>query len=191
VTTEEAAEAPDVVLGMFLINSVPAKVLFDSGASYSFVTERFMSKGALTVSQMTRNMIVQILGSQVRAHLTCEGVPIDIHGVSFQADLIILGTKGLDVVLGMDWMTKYQGHIDCARKAIFVTNSDGVKIEHIATMPSRKAYYKKSVSGPTLEQVPVVCEYPDVFPEELLGMPPDRDIEFVIELIPRIAPIAQ
>jgi hypothetical protein len=58
-------------------------------------------------------------------------------------------------------------------------------------MPSRKAYYKKSVSGPTLEQVPVVCEYPGVFPEELPGMPPDRDIEFVIELIPGIAPIAQ
>jgi hypothetical protein len=58
-------------------------------------------------------------------------------------------------------------------------------------MPSRKAYYKKSVSGPTLDQVPVVCEYPDVFPEELPGMPPDRDIEFVIELIPGTAPIAQ
>jgi hypothetical protein len=191
VTAEDAAEAPDVVLGTFLVNSVPAKVLFDSGASHSFITERFVSKGGLTASQMTRNMIVQIPGSQVRAHLTCEGVPIDIHGISFQADLIILGTKGLDVVLGMDWMTKYQGHIDCAWKAITVTNSEGVKIEHIATMPSHRAYYKKSVSGPTLDQVPVVCEYPDVFPEELPGMPSDRDIEFVIELIPGTAPIAQ
>jgi hypothetical protein len=58
-------------------------------------------------------------------------------------------------------------------------------------MPSRKAYYKKSVYGPTLDQVPVVCEYPDVFCEELPGMPPDRDIEFVIELIPGTTPIAQ
>jgi hypothetical protein len=72
-----------------------------------------------------------------------------------------------------------------------MTNSEGIKIEHIATMPSRKAYYKKSVSGPTLDQVLVVCEYPDVFPEELPGMPPDRDIEFVIEFIPGTAPIAQ
>jgi hypothetical protein len=109
----------------------------------------------------------------------------------FKANLIILHTKGLDVVLGMDWMSKYQGHIDCARKAITVTNSDGIQIDNIATMPSRNAYYKKSVSGPTLDQVSVVCEYPDVFPEELPGMPPDRDIEFIIELIPRTAPIAQ
>jgi hypothetical protein len=72
-----------------------------------------------------------------------------------------------------------------------VTNSDGIQIEYIATMPSHKAYYKKSVSGPTLGQVLVVCEYPDVFPEEFPGMPPDRDIEFIIELIPETAPIAQ
>jgi hypothetical protein len=88
-------------------------------------------------------------------------------------------------------MSKYQGYIDCARKSITVTNSDGIQIEHIATMPSHKAYYKKSVSGPTLDQVPVVCEYPDVFPEELPGMPPGRDIEFIIELVPGTAPIAQ
>jgi hypothetical protein len=89
---------------------------------------------------MARAMLVQIPGSVVKTKDNCVDVPIDIHGVPFQANLIILGTKGLDVVLGMDWMSKYQGHIDCARKAISMTNSDGVQIEHIATMPSRKAY---------------------------------------------------
>jgi hypothetical protein len=118
-------------------------------------------------------------------------IPVEIHGVSFQANLIILGTKGLDMILGMDWMSNYHGHIDCARKAISITNSEGIPVEHIATMPSRKAYYKKAISRPTLDQVPVVCEYPDVFPEELPGMPPDRDIEFIIELIPETTPIAQ
>jgi hypothetical protein len=58
-------------------------------------------------------------------------------------------------------------------------------------MPSQKVYYKKSVAGPTLDQVSMVCEYPDVFPEELTGMPPDWDIEFIIELILGTAPIAQ
>jgi hypothetical protein len=58
-------------------------------------------------------------------------------------------------------------------------------------MPSYKAYYKKSVSGPTLDQVPVVCEYLDVFPKDLPGMPPDRDIKFIIELILGTTPIAQ
>jgi hypothetical protein len=153
--------------------------------------ETFVEKGNPKPSHMDRLMIVQILGSIARTQLSYRNVPVELHGVHFQADLIILGTKGLDVVLGMDWMPKYQGHIDCARKSITVTNSDDIQIEHLATMPSRKAYNKMSVSVPTLHQVPVVCEYPDVFPEELPGMPPDRDIEFIIELIPRTAPIAQ
>src|SRR5664279_2487239 len=136
-------------------------------------------------------MIVQIPGSQAKAKLSCNHIPVIMQGLEFQADLIMLVAQGLDVVLGMNWMTKYHGIIDCARKAIKVTNSDVVIVEYTAEMPSRKAYYNKSIAGPTLEHVPVVCEYPDVFPDELPGIPPDRDIEFIIELIPGTAPISQ
>jgi hypothetical protein len=136
VNAAEAEEAPDVVLGTFLVNSVPAKILFDSGASHSFVRETFVDKGNLKPSRMDRLMIVQIPGSTAKTQLSCRNVPVELHRVHFHADLIILGTKGLDVVLGMDWMSKYQGHIDCARKCITVTNSKGMQIEHIATMPS-------------------------------------------------------
>jgi hypothetical protein len=101
-------------------------VLFDSGASHSFVTEHFVKKGKLESTMMTRAMLVQIPWSVVKTKHNCVDVPIDIHGVSFQANLIILGTKGLDVVLGMDWMSKYRGHIDCVRKSITVTNSDSI-----------------------------------------------------------------
>jgi hypothetical protein len=191
VSAKEAEEAPDVILGTFLINSVPAKVLFDSGASHSFVTEHFVEKGKLVPTIMSRAMLVQIPGSVKQTKKNCVGVSVDIHGVPFQAELIILGTKGLDVILGMNWMSKYNGHIDCTKKAISITNSEGIPVEHVATMASRKAYYKKAISGPTLDQVPMVCEYPDVFPEDLPGMPPDWDIEFIIELVPGIAPIAQ
>jgi hypothetical protein len=161
---------------MFLVNSIPARVLFDSGASHSFFTEHFVKKGKLESTMMTRAMLVQIPSFVMKTKDNCVDVPVEIREVSFRANLIILGTKGSDVVLGMDWMSKYQGHIDCARKSIAMTNSDGIRIEHVATMPSRKAYYKKSISGLTLDQVPVVCEYPGVFPKELPGMPPDRDI---------------
>jgi hypothetical protein len=124
------------MLGTFLVNSMPAKILFDSGASHSFVMETFMDKGNLKPSHMDKLMIVQIPGSTAKTQLSCRNVPVELHRVHFHADLIILGTKGLDVVLGMDWMSKYQGHIDCARKCITVTNSKGMQIEHIATMPS-------------------------------------------------------
>jgi hypothetical protein len=78
-------------------------VLFDSGASHSFVTENFVEKGKLESTMMPRTMLVQIPGSVMKTKRYCIDVPVVIHGASFQANLIILGTKGLDVVLGMDF----------------------------------------------------------------------------------------
>jgi hypothetical protein len=118
-------------------------------------------------------------------------VPIEIHGIKFLAILIVLGTKGLEVVLGMDWMSQHQGVIDCAKKTITMTSSTGIVVKHLSEKPPQTTQCHKSISGPTLDQVPIVCEYPDVFPDELPDMPPDRDIEFIIELIPRTGPIAQ
>jgi hypothetical protein len=115
-------------------------------------------------------MLVQITGSTAKTRLSCKGVPIVIQGELFEAELIVLGAQGLEVILGMDWLTKYQGIIDCARKAISITSSGGEKVEYVAIVHSSQAYCKKSIAGPTLEEVPIVCEYPDVFPEELPGM---------------------
>jgi hypothetical protein len=191
MNVEEAQEATDVVLGMFPVNSVPARVLFDSGASHSFVTQLFIDKSGLQPTPLKNTMSVQIPGSITKASWTCLAVPIEIHGISFLASLIVLGTKGLEVVLGMDWMSQHQGIIDCAKKTITMRSSQGIVVRHVSVKPTQIPRCHKSISGPTLEQVPIVCEYPDVFPDELPGMPPDRDIEFIIELIPRTGSIAQ
>jgi hypothetical protein len=69
VNAAEAEEAPDVMPSMFLINSIPRRVLFDSGASHSFVTEKFVTKGKLESTMMTRAMLVQIPGSVVNERI--------------------------------------------------------------------------------------------------------------------------
>ena len=131
MNAEEAQEAPDVVLGMFSVNSVPARVLFDSGASHSFVTEEFACTSKIQPTTLKHVMIVQIPGSTTKARKICKDVPIRMHGIDFYANLIVLGTKGLEVVLGMDWMSKHHGLIDCAKKAITMTSSTGVLVEQI------------------------------------------------------------
>ncbi|KAK1595958.1 hypothetical protein QYE76_059205 [Lolium multiflorum] len=98
---------------------------------------------------------------------------------------------GLEVVLGMDWMAKHHGLIDCAKKAITMTSSTGITIEHVSEKLPRNFTCNQSEAKPTLDQIRVVCRYADVFPDDLPGMPPDRDIEFIIELIPGTGPIAQ
>jgi hypothetical protein len=118
LNAKEEEQDPDIMLGMFLVNSVPARVLFDFGASHSFFTEPSVTQSGMVPTLMERLMLVQILGSTTRTRMSCKGVPIVIQGEFFEAELIVLGAQGLEVILGMDWMTKYQGIIDCARKVI-------------------------------------------------------------------------
>jgi len=139
---------------------------------------------------MRRAMIVQIPGSKTRASLSCSEVPIVIHGVEFPADLIVLGTEGIDVVLGMNWLSRYQGRIDCTERTVNLTSADGVRIVYTDKEGTARSFCHQSVSVPSLEEVKVVCEFPDVFPKKLPGMPPDRDIEFIIDLVLGTAPIS-
>src|SRR5215216_7123110 len=166
---EEAQEAPDIVLGMFSVKSVLARVLFDSGASHSFVTEEFACISKIHPTNLKHVMIVQIPGSTTKARKICKVVPIRIHGIDFYANLIVLGTKGLEVVLGMDWMSRHKGWIDYAKKAITMTSSSGVSVEHVSETLPHQFKCNKSLAQPTIDQVRVVYEYLNVFPDELPG----------------------
>jgi len=113
-----------------------------------------------------------------------------IDGVEFQANLVVLKTEGLDIILGMDWLRKHHGTISCRDRAVTLINHKGLKVECHPQAPKVEPMVC-SVQATSVEEVLVVFEYPDVFPEELSGMPPDRDLEFIIDLIPRTAPIAK
>ena len=108
----------------------------------------------------------------------------------FPSDLIILESQGLDVILGMDWLSMYGGNIDCASKSILLTTPEGRRIKYVSRHVPKRTQVN-CLTGVVQEEVPVVKDFPDVFPEELPGMPPDRDIEFLIEFFPGIGPISK
>jgi hypothetical protein len=191
VTTKEAQEAQDVVLCMFLASSHLAIVLFDSGALHSFVSSTFVAKHHLPITIMKHTMLVSSLGGEMRTKHICPAVSITIRGVDFLANLIILDSKGIDIILGMDWLRKYEGVILCAKRAIRLTKEDSTIVEFDAAMQADQASLLNQVQGTSLEEIRVVQEYPDVFLEDLLGMPPDRDIELIIDLLPRTPPISK
>jgi len=95
------------------------------------------------------------------------------------------------VILGMDWLTRYDGIIICAKKSVQLTSPQGNKIEFVAATASKEGGSINQVEGKTIEEIRVVREFPDVFPDDLPGMPPDRDFEFVIDLLPGTAPISK
>jgi hypothetical protein len=107
---------------------------------------------------------------------------------------LVLESKGIDVILGMDWLSKHKVFIDCAKKPVKLTTPDGKELEFITepvvtTKGVANCMKVNQLGASQGLEVPVVNEFPDVFLEELPGMLPDRDIEFVIELKPGTAPI--
>ena len=192
VTAAQAEEAPDVVLGKFPVHHSFGIVLFDSGASHSFVTMSFAENNHLQTGFLKNFMLIQSPGRELRTNTWCPRVPIWIKGVEFLADLIQIDSNGIDIILGMNWLSKHQGMISCAKKSITLVNPDGIFVEYQSEgaieAPIEVMVNELSL---TVEEVSVVKEYPDVFPEELPGLPPDRDIEFAIELVPGTTPIAK
>ncbi|WVZ76845.1 hypothetical protein U9M48_024772 [Paspalum notatum var. saurae] len=184
VTAESTAEAPNVVLGTFLVNSHPATVLFDTGATHSFITKSYAEQYNIPIRSTSRSMVVSTPGGTLSTSLICPRVSINIRGVEFCTKLIIIGSAGIDIILGMETLAK----IDCAKRTVHLTAPDGQKVEVSATEPSGCLHQMEA--KPT-EGIRVVCEYPNVFPEELPGMPPDREFEFLIELLPGTTPIAK
>jgi hypothetical protein len=121
-------------------------------------------------------------------------VSILIRGVEFLANLIVLESKGIDEILGMDWLSKHNGLIGYAKKAVRLTPRSGKELEYVAEnlitdkAPSNRIVLNHLDVTSTLD-IRTISEYPDAFPEELSGMPPDREIEFCIELVPGTTPI--
>jgi hypothetical protein len=191
MTSDEAQQAQDVVLGMFLTRSHPATILFDSGASHSFISSSFVTKHSLPIATMKHTMLVSSPGGEIRTKHICPAVSITIRGVDFPSNLMLLDSKDIDIILGMDWLSKYDGVIQCARKALKLTKKDETSVEFVAMVQSDQDSVLNQTKAIALEDINVVQEYPDVFPAELLGMPPDRDIEFLIELLPGTPPISK
>jgi hypothetical protein len=102
---EEAQEAPDVVIGIFLINDTSAVVLFDSRASHSFISAAYVGKHNLPLALLMCQMIVSSLRGDMPARQLCSKVNLKIRGVDFVTNLIVLESKGNDVILGMDWLS--------------------------------------------------------------------------------------
>jgi hypothetical protein len=102
----------------------------------------------------------------------CDNVSLKILGRDFRANLIILDSKGIDVILGMGWLTACDAVIQCAKRSVLLTSPTRERFEFAANPAPSIASAVNQLDGTALEDIRVVCDYPDVFPEELPGMPP-------------------
>ncbi|XP_016675284.2 uncharacterized protein [Gossypium hirsutum] len=156
--------------------------------------------------------VTNLLGQTVVVNLICHNYPLKVKGCDFLADLMLLPFWEFDIILGMDWLMKHNMVVNCREKRISLKcqtgdiilvesrNLDDI-VKMISSISARKllrkgneaylAYILDTRSSESkLEQLSVVNEFMDVFSEELPGLPPDREVEFVIDVIPGTAPIS-
>nr|GEV02236.1 reverse transcriptase domain-containing protein [Tanacetum cinerariifolium] len=158
----------NVVAGTFLLNQHLARVLFDSGPDKSFVSISLASM--LNIPPIIIDTIYDIEMADenlVSTNTVIQGYTLTLLNQPFETDLMPIKLGSFDVVIGMDWLSKYHAKILCDEKVVQIP-----------------------INGITLI-IQVVREFLEVFPEDLPGLPPDRQIEFQIDLIPGAAPVAR
>jgi hypothetical protein len=118
-------------------------------------------------------------------------VPLDLSGRVFEIDLIVLSGQGIDVILGMSWMKRHKTVLDISARLVHLNSPVYGKVTlHLPAISRIKASLHHVVER-RLEDIHVVREFPDVFSDDLPGMPPERAIEFKIELQSGTAPISK
>ncbi|GJY20440.1 putative nucleotidyltransferase, ribonuclease H [Tanacetum coccineum] len=187
MTAEEAQLIPDVVTCIIPINSLPARVLYDSGACVSFVSYGFSEKLCPLLNKLLKPLEVEIIDSKVVAVTNVyHNVDIEIDDSVFKIELIPMMLGEFDIVVGMDWIGKYNATILCSQKIIqarkYLSRGCHTILAHVIDTS-----FKKN----DIEKVPLVNEFMDVFPEDLSGIPPERQVEFCIDLISGATPIAK
>ena len=189
---------------MFLLSRLWAKILFDYGALHSFMSASSVDVLGLEVETLDESLYVSSpLGTRVTIDQICRDCELEISRILLTVDI-----SDFDVILGMDWLTAHRVVIDCDSRRITAYTPDGIRVtfqgEEHDSLPQTVHDSKWSgqligwLASLTLEDegrqdlgLPrVVCEYEDVFLDELPGLPPHRDVDFVIELHPGTSPIS-
>ncbi|GJY49598.1 putative nucleotidyltransferase, ribonuclease H [Tanacetum coccineum] len=179
---EAAVKDNNVVNGTFLINNVYASVLFDTGADRSFVSYAFSKYIDIYPTILDTNYSVELAdGNSLTINTILRGCTINLQNYLFKIDLLLIELGSFDVIVGMDWMAKHRVEVDTEvnrprMSSVLDSNDEGRENRN----PERR-----------IKDVPVVRDFLEVFPQDLPGLPPTRQVEFHIELIPGAAPIAR
>jgi hypothetical protein len=190
-TVDGVPTGEEVLPGTFFLNERPIIIFFDSGASHDFMSSTCAKKVRLTLMTLGASYVISTPGCQVDADRIIWKVPLDLSRWVFEIDLIVLSSQGIDVILGMRCMKWYKAILNISARLVHLNSPLYGKVTlHLPAISRIKASLHHVVER-RLEDIHVVHEFPDVFPDDLPGLPPERAIEFKIELQPGTAPISK
>jgi hypothetical protein len=128
---EAVQETPGMIVGMFPVDSHIAEVLFDTGATHSFITASWVEAHNLPITTMSTPIQIDSVGGKVGSDSVCLNVSVEIRGIEFLANLIVMGTQQIDVILGMNWLDKYQAIISSDKRTIKLVSVGGLRLSKV------------------------------------------------------------
>jgi hypothetical protein len=164
---------------------------FYSGASHDFMSATCARKAKLSLVASGAPYVISTPGGEVNADHIVRKVALVLDDRVFETDLIILSGREIDVILGMRWMKFHKVVLDISARLVHLNSHVYGKVTLYLLVIYRIKTSLHHVAERKLEDIHVVQEFLDVIPDGLPGMPPERAIEFKIELQPSIAPIAK
>ncbi|GJV40566.1 putative reverse transcriptase domain-containing protein [Tanacetum coccineum] len=194
VNADEASRDPNVVTGTFSLNNHFASVLFDSGADFSFISTEFASMLNVKPRIVNPGYVIEIAdGKRVEVNRVICDCKLELGNSLFTIDLIPLGHGSFDVIVGMDWLSRNKAVIVCHEKMVEIPLEGGeaLRVHGERALGLDKTLMNANVGEPKMNEIPIVREFSDVFPEDLSGLPPQRQVEFRIELVAGAAPVAR
>jgi hypothetical protein len=186
------SEGEPVMMGTFIVANYPAIILFDSSASHTFISKNFMEKHCIPSTESREGFIIHSPGGQIFTKEVVFHVPITLAEREFPTNMIVLKGQDIDVILGMNWLAQHKAILNTDLRTIKLSHGhEEVLLSILVAVPAKPFGRVYEAIIPEIQDIPLVCEFPDVFPEELPGLPPERDVEFMIELKPGTAPISR
>jgi hypothetical protein len=190
-TMEDIPEGEQVLADMFSLNGHPTTVLFDSGASHDFISKVCTQKHQLVIEHIITPYLIHTPGGNIATKQLVMATPLSLAGRLIRTNLIVLEGQGIDVILGMGWMKRYKVVLDITARIVHLESPTHGSVVLKLPPPTSIAPALHHTTSQNLEDIPIACEFSDVFPEDLPGMPPHRDVEFIIKLQPGTAPISR
>ncbi|GJX14470.1 putative reverse transcriptase domain-containing protein [Tanacetum coccineum] len=190
----EAGQNPNVMTGTFSLNNHYATILFDSGADFSFISTNFIPLIDMKPSVLKYSYEIEVENGQiVKINKIVHKCNLVLEGHPFSIDLIPFSHGSFDVIVVMNWLSKFKAEIACHEKIVRIPLPNGKVLKVHGERPEEKLKYltNMKISERKLINIPIVRDFPAVFPEDLLGLPPLRQVEFLIDLILGATPVTK
>jgi hypothetical protein len=206
VNNRQAEHQSMVVELSSTLNHINVKILFDSGVTDSFISPSSLEKRGLAAYEHDEFKQVEMASGEKQAiGPSVDNCIVDLGVCTTRLKLYVTALGAYDLIIGMDWLAAHRDLVDCFAKRVLCVDDEGRPIEiqgvwrkvllrFISTMKVKRClrqgcrlYVVEAVNerkGPSLDQYPVLSEFKDVFLNELPGLPPERELDFTIELKP-------